>query len=55
MLGIIALLLALWIACIVIGFTIKALLWLAVLGLICFVATAIFGAVHRFRRPPPAM
>lgn len=42
--GLIIGLLVLWLVLIVIGFTIKALLWLAIVGLVFFVATAVFGA-----------
>ena len=44
--GLIIGLLVLWLVLIVIGFTIKALLWLAIVGLVFFVATAVFGAVR---------
>ena len=40
-------LLAIWIVLSVIGLIIKSLLWLFFLGLIAFVATALFGAVRR--------
>jgi uncharacterized membrane protein YeiH len=46
LLAVIAALLAVWLVCIVIGFVFKALLWLAVLGLVLFVVTGIYGAVR---------
>jgi hypothetical protein len=38
-------LLAIWVACIVVGFIIKTLLWLAILGLVLFVLTGA-GLIH---------
>jgi hypothetical protein len=36
---------------VIIGFTIKALLWLAIVGLVLFVVTGVFGAIRgRSRR-----
>lgn len=40
--------LVLWLVCIIIGFTIKAVLWLALVGVVLFVATAIIGAIRHF-------
>ncbi|MDQ2788548.1 MAG: hypothetical protein M3Y73_02115 [Actinomycetota bacterium] len=49
--GLILGLLVLWVVLVVVGFAIKALLWLAIVGLILFVATAVFGAIRgRSRR-----
>lgn len=31
----------------VLGFVIKGLVWLAIIGIVLFVATAVFGAVKR--------
>jgi hypothetical protein len=45
--GLIALLLVVWIALSVMGFVIKGLVWLAIIGLVLFVATAAFGFVRR--------
>ncbi len=42
--GLIVALLALWVVLVVLGFLVKSLFWLAIVGLIFFVATAIFGA-----------
>jgi hypothetical protein len=42
--GLIIGLLVLWLVLAIIGFTIKALFWLAIVGLVLFVVTGIFGA-----------
>lgn len=42
---ILVILLLIWLAMSVAGFVIKGLLWLAVLGIILFVATAIYGFI----------
>ena len=48
--GLIIGLLVLWVVLAVVGFAVKSLLWLAVVALILFVATGIFGGVrHRGR------
>lgn len=44
--GLIIGLLVLWVALVIIGFTIKTLLWLAIVGLVLFVATGVFGAIR---------
>lgn len=44
--GIIVALLALWLICIVIGFVVKTVLWLAIVGVILFIATAGAGVIH---------
>ncbi|MDQ3906245.1 MAG: hypothetical protein M3300_12595 [Actinomycetota bacterium] len=44
--GLIIGLLVLWLVLAVIGFTIKALFWLAIVGLVLFVVTGIFGALR---------
>jgi predicted cobalt transporter CbtA len=31
----------------ILGFTVKSLLWLAILGIVLLVATGIFGAIQR--------
>jgi uncharacterized membrane protein (Fun14 family) len=46
-LGLIALLLIIWIALVVIGAVIKGLFWLAVVGVVLFLATAAFGWMRR--------
>jgi len=47
MLTLVIVLLALWLVLSVVGFAVKGLLWLAVIGLILFVATAVIGFVRR--------
>ena len=47
MLGFIALLLVIWIALVVIGAVVKGLFWLAVIGVVLFLATAAFGWIRR--------
>ncbi|MGH3784190.1 MAG: hypothetical protein ACRDRO_27110 [Pseudonocardiaceae bacterium] len=49
--GLILGLLVLWVVLVVIGFTIKALLWLAIVGIVLFVVTGVLGAIRgRSRR-----
>jgi hypothetical protein len=45
--GLVLGLLVLWLILAVVGFAVKSLLWLAIIGLVLFVATGIFGAVRR--------
>lgn len=45
--GLIIGLLVLWLIIAIVGFTVKSLLWLAVVGIVLFVATGIVGAVRR--------
>jgi hypothetical protein len=40
-------LLAVWVILTVVGFAIKGLVWLAIIGIVLFVATAVIGAVRR--------
>ena len=40
-------LLVLWPLFAIVGFVVKSLFWLAILGIVLFVATGIFGAVRR--------
>lgn len=47
MLALIGILLVVWIVLAVIGFAVKSLLWLAIVALILFVATAAWGWVKR--------
>ena len=47
MLGLIILLLVVWLVLAVLGFAIKGLFWLAIIGLVLFVITAIFGFIRR--------
>jgi hypothetical protein len=52
-LGAILGLLVLWVVLIVVGFAVKALLWLAIVGVVLFVVTSAVGAVvHTTSRPP---
>ncbi|HEV7957808.1 MAG: hypothetical protein JWL94_351 [Microbacteriaceae bacterium] len=43
----IILLLVLWIVLSIVGFVVEGLFWLAVIGLVLFAATAIFGWLRR--------
>ena len=47
MIGFIVLLLVIWLVLAVLGFVIKGLFWLAVIGILLFVATAIVGYIRR--------
>jgi hypothetical protein len=47
MLALIFVLLAIWVVCIIVGFAVKTLLWLAIVGLVAFVVTSAVGAIHR--------
>ena len=47
MLALIILLLIVWLVLAVLGFVIKGLLWLAVVGIVLFLATAILALVRR--------
>lgn len=47
MLGLIITLLVVWLVLIVLGVAIKGLFWLVVVGVVLFVATAIFGFIRR--------
>lgn len=49
MIRLILLLLVIWLVLAVIGFVIKGLLWLAVIGLVLFIATSIWGWLKRER------
>lgn len=44
--GLIVGLLVLWLVLVVVGFTVKALLWLAIVGIVLFLATGFFGAIR---------
>jgi LPXTG-motif cell wall-anchored protein len=50
MIGLIVFLLILWVVLSIVGFTIKGLFWLAIIGIVLFLATAVFGW---FRRKSP--
>lgn len=45
------LLLIIWVAAGVVGFAIKGLLWLAIIGIVLFVLTGIFGFARGRSRP----
>ena len=45
--GLIITLLVVWLVLSILGFVIKSLLWLAVIGLVLFVATAVWGWLKR--------
>ncbi|WP_018330633.1 hypothetical protein [Actinomycetospora chiangmaiensis] len=47
MVGILLLVLVVWLVLAVLGFVVKGLFWLAIVGIVLFVATAIFGGVKR--------
>jgi hypothetical protein len=46
-LALLAILLVVWLILAVLGFVIKGLFWLAILGIVLFLATAAYGAVKR--------
>ncbi|MCE0459769.1 hypothetical protein [Curtobacterium flaccumfaciens] len=43
----VVILLALWLILSIVGFALKGLVWLAIIGIVLFLATAIFGALRR--------
>ena len=45
--GLIVALLVIWLVFVVVGFVVKSLLWLAIIGLVLFVATGVWGAIRR--------
>jgi hypothetical protein len=47
MLVLVIVLLVLWLILAIVGFAIKGLLWLAIIGIVLFVGTAAIGAVRR--------
>ena len=47
MIGLIVFLLVLWVALSVLGFAVKGLFWLAIIGIVLFVATGLFGLIRR--------
>ncbi|MGH3831871.1 MAG: hypothetical protein ACRDRS_15730 [Pseudonocardiaceae bacterium] len=44
--GLILALLVLWLVFVVVGFAFKALLWLAIVGIVLFIATGVLGALR---------
>lgn len=47
MLALIGLLLVIWLVFIVLGFVIKGLFWLLIVGVVLFVLTALLGSIRR--------
>lgn len=47
MLALVGVLLVVWVVLAVIGFVVKGLVWLAIVGIVLFVATAAVGWVRR--------
>lgn len=47
MIAFLVLLLVIWLALVVVGFVVKTLFWLAIIGIVLFLATAAFGWVKR--------
>jgi hypothetical protein len=47
MLRVLLVILVIWLVLAVLGFVIKGLFWLAIIGIVLFVATAVFGGVKR--------
>lgn len=47
MLAFLGILLLIWIVFVVLGFAIKGLLWLAIIGIILLVATAVWGWIKQ--------
>jgi LPXTG-motif cell wall-anchored protein len=45
--GLIVILLVVWLVLAVLGFVIKGLVWLAIIGIVLFVATGIWGFIRR--------
>lgn len=45
--GLIVALLVIWLVLAVLGFVLKGLLWLAIVGIVLFLITAIVGAIRR--------
>ncbi len=50
MLTLVVVLLVLWLVLAVVGFAIKGLLWLGIIGVILFLGTALVGAIRRRAR-----
>ncbi|MDT8913161.1 hypothetical protein [Amycolatopsis sp. PS_44_ISF1] len=47
MIAFLGVLLVIWLVCVVLGFVIKGLFWLVIVGAVLFVATAVVGFVKR--------
>lgn len=50
MLTLVIILLIVWAVLAILGFAIKSLLWLAIIGIVLFVITALFGYIRRGSR-----
>jgi hypothetical protein len=48
--GLIVGLLLLWLVLVVVGFAVKALFWLAIVGIVFFLATTVFAVIRSRRR-----
>jgi hypothetical protein len=51
--AVIVALLVLWLVCIIVGLVVHAVAWLAILGAIFFLITAVAGAAHRTIKDSP--
>lgn len=47
MIGLLVLLLIVWLVLAILGFVIKGLVWLAIIGIVLFLVTAAYGALKR--------
>ncbi|CAN5314500.1 hypothetical protein BH11ACT4_BH11ACT4_23920 [soil metagenome] len=54
MIGLIIFLLVLWLALSVLGFAVKGLFWLAIIGIVLFLATGVIGLIRRGGKNPTA-
>lgn len=45
--GLIVALLVVWLVLVVVGFAVKALFWLAIVGIVLFIGTGVVGAIRR--------
>ena len=45
--GLIVALLVLWLVLAIVGFVVKSLFWLAILGIVLFIATGVIGGMRR--------
>ena len=50
--GVLVILLVVWAILSVVGFVFKGLLWLAIIGIVLFVGTLIFGAIRSGTKKP---
>lgn len=48
--GVLIGLLVLWLIVMIVGFTVKALLWLAIAGVVLFIGTTVYGVIRHQRR-----